>query len=161
MDHIVHLDYSTWPYGTLFNTFDAQQAEHCVALEVARPSIAEGASSDRAGSNAVTSVLRSGGSKVAEQNCVFCTFALFSTVASAAFVLCYLVAAWIVTERVASAVVSRVLARRLRVLQLVVAVLLPLGVICRGLTIMFQPFDLGFEVLRFASVGAGLGWDRH
>ena len=41
---------------------------------------------------------------------------------------------------------------RMRLLQLLVALLLPIGVACRGVTVLFRPFDLGFEILRFANV---------
>ena len=40
----------------------------------------------------------------------------------------------------------------MRLLQLLVALLLPIGVACRGVTVLFRPFDLGFEFLRLANV---------
>lgn len=86
-------------------------------------------------------------------NCVVCTFALLSTLVSASFAIALLLVAWYVTERVARRAVNKVLIFRIRLLQLLVVLFLPLSIICRGLTVLFQPFQLGFELLRLGNVG--------
>jgi hypothetical protein len=57
-------------------------------------------------------------------NCAVCLFPEFSTLISAAFALLYLLVLWAVLGRIANAAINRMLARRIRFLQVRVAVLL-------------------------------------
>ena len=50
------------------------------------------------------------------------------------------------------AVINKTLILRMRLLQLLVALLLPVSVACRGVTVLFHPFELGFEILRLTNV---------
>ncbi|GLC33732.1 hypothetical protein PLESTB_000109900 [Pleodorina starrii] len=87
-------------------------------------------------------------------DCAFCVFPLLSTFASAAFAGVYLIAFWVVTQRIAGAVINKALARRVRVLQLSATGWLLVSLACRGCTVLFRPFELGFEALRAAHVVA-------
>ena len=48
--------------------------------------------------------------------------------------------------------INKTLILRMRLLQLLVALLLPVSVACRGVTVLFHPFELGFEILRLTNV---------
>ncbi|PNH00585.1 hypothetical protein TSOC_013587, partial [Tetrabaena socialis] len=50
-------------------------------------------------------------------NCAFCVFPLLSTFISAAFCGVYLLAFWVVTQRIVASVINKALARRVRMLQ--------------------------------------------
>jgi hypothetical protein len=53
-------------------------------------------------------------------NCAVCLFPEFSTLISAAFALLYLLVLWAVLGRIANAAINRMLARRIRFLQVCV-----------------------------------------
>ncbi len=83
-------------------------------------------------------------------NCAFCVFPLLSTFISAAFCAVYLAALWVVTQRIIRTVINKALARRVRTLQLLTTGWIVASLACRGCTVLFQPFELGFEALRYA-----------
>ncbi|KAG2482670.1 hypothetical protein HYH03_018407 [Edaphochlamys debaryana] len=83
-------------------------------------------------------------------NCAFCVFPLLSTFISVAFSGIYLAAAFAVTQRMAAAVINKLLVRRIRLMQLLVMSSMAVSLACRGCTVLFEPFELGFELLRVA-----------
>ncbi|GIL83473.1 hypothetical protein Vretimale_11162 [Volvox reticuliferus] len=126
---IVDLNYSrNRMLGRLFAAYDKSLLQHC------DPAAAHGGTAD--------------------DNCAFCVFPLLSTFASAAFAAVYLLAFWLVTQRIAATVINKALARRVRVLQISVTIWIGVSLACRGCTVLFRPFDLGFEALRAAHVVA-------
>ncbi len=135
---VFDLDYSLRIFYTFFTTFTSPPTlnDYCqvdVAVNASQPADAPPTTQT-------------------SSNCNFCFFPLLSTLISAGFTSLFLVVAWRVTHRIAASVINRRLIRRLRTLQFVVALLLPIGVVCRGVTVLFIPFELGFEILRFVNV---------
>jgi hypothetical protein len=138
---IFDLDYTKILLSSFFATFDARETGFC-QIEVSS-------------ADAQSDIPVYGTSA----NCYFCVFPLLSTLISAGFCSAFLLVAWRVTERIISAVINKTLVFRIRLLQLLVAFLLPVSIACRGVTVLFQPFDLGFEILRLVNVSYGP--DRH
>ena len=134
---VFDLDYSKIFIYTFFATFDTRETEFCqIAIpDASQPDLPIYGISE---------------------NCDFCVFPLLSTLISAGFCSIFLLVAWRVTERITAAVINKTLIFRMRLLQFLVAFLLPIGIACRGVTVLFQPFDLGFEILRLANVGTRL-----
>jgi hypothetical protein len=91
-------------------------------------------------------------SAAAPVDCAFCLFPLLSTFISSGFSAVYLAAFMVVTQRIIGVVINKALARRVRCLQLLTAGWLAASLACRGCTVLFQPFELGFEALRLAHV---------
>jgi hypothetical protein len=149
---MVELDQAGWLFRTLLTTYDANQTGHCT--EESQPqnpggSLAAGPYPGPAASDIQQQVVPVPGPSA---NCAFCTFPLLSTLISAGCALCFLLVAWRVTERIVASVISKALVSRIRTLQLLVAVLLPASLLCRGMTVLFRPFDVGFELLRLGNV---------
>lgn len=148
--------FGSWIYMSFFSTFNSGLYNYCPSYSTTIETDANTTSSTVKGSLLYppstpyppTYVTLSGNL----ENCAFCVFPLFSTLISVAFSLVYLIVAWRVTERVIAAVLNKRLIRRIRVMQFVVLVSLPLGLACRGVSIIFVPFDLAFEALRCADV---------
>ncbi|KAG2446792.1 hypothetical protein HYH02_008352 [Chlamydomonas schloesseri] len=86
----------------------------------------------------------------APSDCAFCVFPLLSTFISAAFCGVYLLGFLAVTQRIFSSVINKALARRVRVLQVLTVTWIVVSLACRGCTVLFVPFGLGFEILRVA-----------
>ena len=87
-------------------------------------------------------------------SCSFCTFPLLSTFISTAFAAVYLTALWVVTQRIATVVINKALVRRVRLIQLLITTFVLISLACRGVTVLFEPFELGFEALIDARSGA-------
>lgn len=85
-------------------------------------------------------------------NCSVCVFPEFSTLISAAFALMYLVVLWYVLGRIANTAINKMLARRIRVLQICITVFFIASIALRGVTVIFFPFSLGFVALSLANV---------
>jgi hypothetical protein len=119
-------DYSNRISYTFFSTSDTLETEYCQ--------------------------VPSGDGYVTSDQCYFCVFPLLSTLISAGFAVFFLIVFGRVTQRIAAAVINKVLVRRMRCLQLSVAILFPMSVACRGVTVLFYPFELGFEILRLVNV---------
>mmetsp|Transcript_8921 Transcript_8921/g.19032 ORF Transcript_8921/g.19032 Transcript_8921/m.19032 type:complete len:400 (+) Transcript_8921:624-1823(+) len=137
---IFDLDYSTWLFHTFFSTYDMSQTQYCPQLQVS----ASGGSRRRA--------LLQTQDVEQSSSCAFCVFPLLSSLISAGFTVCFLLVMWAVTQRIVAAVINKTLIRRVRALQLLSTLLLVISVACRGVTVLFKPFDLGFEVLRLVQV---------
>ncbi|GAX81263.1 hypothetical protein CEUSTIGMA_g8695.t1 [Chlamydomonas eustigma] len=120
-------DYSNRISYTFFSTSDTSETEHC-------------------------QISTGNGYDVTSDQCYFCVFPLLSTLISAGFAVFFLIVFGRVTQRIAAAVINKILIRRMRCLQLSVAVLFPMSVACRGVTVLFYPFELGFEILRLVNV---------
>ncbi|EFJ45316.1 hypothetical protein VOLCADRAFT_94410 [Volvox carteri f. nagariensis] len=115
--------------GRLFSAYDTSLHQHCDAVGSAGT-----------------------GDPTAIANCAFCVFPLLSTFASTALSAVFLLAFWLVTQRIAATVINKALSRRVRMLQASVTLWIIVSLACRGCTVLFRPFDLGFEVLRAAHV---------
>ncbi|KAI8470397.1 MAG: hypothetical protein J3K34DRAFT_521407 [Monoraphidium minutum] len=85
-------------------------------------------------------------------NCAVCVFPAFSTLISAAFGIVYLLSLWYITGAIAAAAINKMLARRIRALQITVTLCFCLGVALRGVTVRFYPYSLGFVALTVADV---------
>lgn len=81
-------------------------------------------------------------------NCVVCVFPEFSTLISAAFGFLYVAVLWYVAYKIAKTAINKLLSRRMRTLQYCITVFSSIGIVCRGLTVLFQPYQIGFELLR-------------
>ncbi|KAG1665564.1 hypothetical protein FOA52_000711 [Chlamydomonas sp. UWO 241] len=128
---IFDINYSPWILATLFETFEAGLVVESACPMETLP----------------------GGVPQPAPNCAFCTFALLSTIVSSFFGAVFLGVGAYVTQRAAAAAISKRLVRRVRWLQALVLLLLPLSLTCRGLTVLFDaPYDLGFQVLRLGYV---------
>ena len=125
------LAYSQWLLGAFFSTF-VSLPPYCVVLE--GPAAPDGTQTTSESSS-----------------CSFCTFPLLSTLITAVFACCYLLMFLWVTHRMAHALINKYLVRRAWALQLAVTALFTLSIISRGTTVIFEPFDLGFELLRLAT----------
>ena len=144
--------FGSWLYMTFFSTFNSGLYNYCPLNSTSEAdsnsTSVKGAISPPSTPGPPTYVTGSG----SLENCAFCVFPLLSTFISVAFTILYLLVAWRVTERVIDAVLNKRLIRRIRVMQLVVLVSLPLGLACRGVSVLFVPFDLAFEALRCGDV---------
>ncbi|KAF6260319.1 hypothetical protein COO60DRAFT_1685454 [Scenedesmus sp. NREL 46B-D3] len=91
-------------------------------------------------------------------NCAVCLFPEFSTLISAAFALLYLLVLWAVLGRIAHAAINRMLARRIRFLQICITVFFCASVTLRGVTVVdANPYSLPFVCLWLANVAVGSG----
>lgn len=85
---------------------------------------------------------------VKDADCVACLYPLLSTLVSVLFGLVYLSIMVYVTSKVAEAALNKRLQGRIRAFQLSVSVFFTLSVACRGVSVLFQPFDFWFDLLR-------------
>lgn len=83
-----------------------------------------------------------------QDGCELCIFPLLSTLLSFSFVLYYLWRMWQVTMEMAQITLNHNLEQRICVFRNAVTGLLLLSLLCRGLSVIFDPEDPAFEVLR-------------
>ncbi|GMH40687.1 hypothetical protein BSKO_08591 [Bryopsis sp. KO-2023] len=80
--------------------------------------------------------------------CVVCIYPLISTMVSALFILYYLWRMWQITSQMMFITLNQSLKQRIVMFRLAVTLLLSLGVLCRGLTVIPMPRSQPFEFLR-------------
>ena len=149
--------FGSWIYMTFFSTFDSGEISYCLSYSSGDNGTGSNSTLGNQSSTPPSPpsppmpapFMTGSGSLV---NCAFCVFPLLSTSISVAFASIYLFVAWRVTKRVIDAVLNKRLIRRIRVMQIMVLVTVPLGIACRGVSVLFVPFDLAFEVLRCSDV---------
>eukprot|EP00878_Enallax_costatus_P017918 GHUV01018840.1.p1 GENE.GHUV01018840.1~~GHUV01018840.1.p1 ORF type:complete len:411 (+),score=69.93 GHUV01018840.1:2014-3246(+) len=91
-------------------------------------------------------------------NCAVCLFPEFSTLISAFFALMYLVVLWTVLGRIANAAINKMLARRIRLLQICITLFFCASITLRGVTVVnIDPYSLDFVALWLANVVVGSG----
>lgn len=83
-----------------------------------------------------------------EDGCTLCGFSLLSTFLSLLFILFYLWRMWDVTFAMAHITLNHSLEQRICVFRNTVTGLLLTGVLCRGLSVLSDPKDVAFELLR-------------
>eukprot|EP00798_Chlamydomonas_sp_ICE-L_P016613 gene16613-22856_t len=150
-----------WLLDTLFNTYDTTLTEYCSVDSATSPHSSQPLLSPAPAIGDDTTNLVPDSpppnSDAVASNCIFCVFALFSTLASAGFAICYLLILLFVTQKLVAASINKAHVRRLLLLQLLVGLFLTLGLGCRAGSIAWRPFDLAYEVLRMGSVVSTAG----
>lgn len=91
-------------------------------------------------------------SGVRHPNCVTCVFPEFSTLISAGLGLVYMLVLWHILGKVAKTAMNRTVAMRIRLLQMCITVFFCASVAVRGITVLFDPYSLGFQGSRMAHV---------
>lgn len=83
-----------------------------------------------------------------QEGCTLCVFPLLSSLLSLLFLAYYLWRMWVVTAEMALITLNHSLEQRIRVFRNAVTVLTLLSVLCRSLSVIAEPKDVFFELMR-------------
>lgn len=83
-----------------------------------------------------------------EERCILCVFSLLSTLLCSLFMIYYLWRMWQVTMEMARITLNHNLEKRIHAFRLAVTMLLLLGTLCRALSVLSEPKEVVFELLR-------------